>query len=72
MSCVIPPPAGLSGHGRLSAATCCLVICAVVLFFAGIGTKLVNRRLRWGPQRRGNCIVLVLTLAWVATFYLSL
>ena len=48
-----------------------VVLYAIVLFFAGMSTKLANRRLRWVMTIAGS-IVLVSTLAWVATFPVSL
>ena len=48
-----------------------VVLYAIVLFFAGMSTKLANRRLRWVMTIAGS-IVLVCTLAWVATFPVSL
>ena len=44
-----------------------VVLYAVVLFFAGMSTKLSDRRLRWVLTIMG-CLVLVATLAWIATF----
>jgi hypothetical protein len=44
-----------------------VVLYAVVLFFAGMSTKLSNRRLRWVLTIVG-CLVLVATLSWIATF----
>jgi hypothetical protein len=48
-----------------------VVLYAIVLFFAGMSTKLANRRLRWVMTISG-CVVLVSTLIWVATFPVSL
>ena len=48
-----------------------VVLYAIVLFFAGMSTKLANRRLRWVMTIAGS-IVLASTLAWVATFPVSL
>jgi hypothetical protein len=48
-----------------------VVLYAIVLFFAGMSTKLANRRLRWVMTISG-CVVLVSTLTWVATFPVSL
>jgi hypothetical protein len=47
-----------------------VVLYAVVLFFAGMSTRLRNRRLRWVMTLAG-CAVLVAALAWVATFPVS-
>ena len=47
-----------------------VVLYAVVLFFAGMSTKLRSRRLRTITVVSG-CVVLVLTLAWIATFPVS-
>ena len=47
-----------------------VVLYAVVLFFAGMSTRLRNRRLRWVMTMAG-CAVLVAALAWVATFPVS-
>ena len=48
-----------------------VVLYAVVLFFAGMSTKLRNRRLRWAMTVVAGCVVLVSTLAWIATFPVS-
>jgi len=48
-----------------------VVLYAVVLFFAGMSTRLKNRRLRWVMTLAGT-IVLVAALAWIATFPVSL
>jgi len=48
-----------------------VVLYAVVLFFAGMSTRLKNRRLRWVLTLAG-AIVLVAALAWIATFPVSL
>jgi hypothetical protein len=48
-----------------------VVLYAVVLFFAGMSTRLKNRRLRWIMTIVG-CAVLVGALAWLATFPVSL
>jgi len=48
-----------------------VVLYAVVLFFAGMSTRLKNRRLRWVMTIVG-CAVLVGALAWLATFPVSL
>ena len=47
------------------------VLYAVVLFFAGMSTRLRSRRLRWLMTAVG-CLVLVATIAWVATFPVSI
>ncbi|TCC07817.1 hypothetical protein [Kribbella soli] len=47
-----------------------VVLYAVVLFFAGMSTKITNRRLRWILAGIG-CLVLVTALAWIATFPVS-
>lgn len=48
-----------------------VVLYAVVLFFAGMSTKIVNRRLRVAMLVAG-AVVLVGTLLWVATFPVSI
>ncbi len=48
-----------------------VVLYAVVLFFAGMSTKITNRRLRWILTAVG-CLVLAGALAWIATFPVSL
>ena len=48
-----------------------VVLYAIVLFFAGMSTRLSNRRLRWVTTIAGT-LVLVGALAWVATFPVSL
>ena len=48
-----------------------VVLYAIVLFFAGMSTRLSNRRLRWVTTIAGT-IVLLGALAWVATFPVSL
>jgi hypothetical protein len=48
-----------------------VVLYAIVLFFAGMSTRLKNRRLRWATTIAGS-VVLVGALAWVATFPVSL
>ena len=48
-----------------------VVLYAIVLFFAGMSTRLSNRRLRWVTTIAGT-VVLVGALAWVATFPVSL
>jgi hypothetical protein len=48
-----------------------VVLYAVVLFFAGMSTRLRNLRLRWVMTLAG-CLVLVGNLIWIATFPVSL
>jgi hypothetical protein len=48
-----------------------VVLYAVVLFFAGMSTKIGNRRLRWILTVAG-CLVLVAALAWLTSFPVSL
>jgi hypothetical protein len=48
-----------------------VVLYAVVLFFAGMSTRLRNRRLRWVMTLAG-CVALLGALAWIATFPVSL
>jgi hypothetical protein len=48
-----------------------VVLYAVVLFFAGMSTRLRNRRLRWVMTLAG-CVALIAALAWIATFPVSL
>ena len=47
-----------------------VVLYAVVLFFAGMSTRLRNRRLRWVMTLAG-CAVLIAALTWVATLPVS-
>jgi hypothetical protein len=48
-----------------------VVLYAVVLFFAGMSTKMTGRRLRW--LMIGTAYVLMAaTMVWVATFPVSL
>lgn len=47
-----------------------VVLYAVVLFFAGVSTRITNRRLRWVLTAAG-CIVLVTAITWIATFPVS-
>jgi hypothetical protein len=47
-----------------------VVLYAVVLFFAGMSTRLKNRRLRWVTTIAG-CLVLLGALAWLTTFPVS-
>jgi hypothetical protein len=48
-----------------------VVLYAVVLFFAGMSTRLKNPRLRWVMTLAG-CAVLIAALGWIATFPVSL
>jgi hypothetical protein len=48
-----------------------VVLYAVVLFFAGVSTRITNRRLRWVLTGAG-ALVLISALAWIATFPISL
>jgi hypothetical protein len=48
-----------------------VVLYAVVLFFAGMSTRLRNPTLRWVMTLAG-CLVLLAALAWLATFPVSL
>ena len=48
-----------------------VVLYAVVLFFAGMSTRLRNPRLRWVTTLAGAA-VLVVALGWIATFPVSL
>ena len=48
-----------------------VVLYAIVLFFAGMSTRLKNRRLRWVMTIAGR-LVLLGALGWVATFPVSL
>jgi len=48
-----------------------VVLYAVVLFFAGMSTRLRNPRLRWVMTLAG-ALVLVAALGWIATFPVSL
>jgi hypothetical protein len=47
-----------------------VVLYAVVLFFAGMSTKITGRRLRWILAGIG-CLVLVTAIGWIATFPVS-
>jgi hypothetical protein len=47
-----------------------VVLYAVVLFFAGMSTRLSNRRLRWATTIAGT-VVLLGALAWLGTFPVS-
>ena len=48
-----------------------VVLYAIVLFFAGMSTRIGSRRLRWVLTLTG-CLVFVTTIAWIATFPVSL
>jgi hypothetical protein len=48
-----------------------VVLYAVVLFFAGMSTRLTSRRLRWVMVGAG-CVVLLTAIGWIATFPVSL
>jgi hypothetical protein len=48
-----------------------VVLYAVVLFFAGVSTRISNPRLRWILTVAG-CLVLLTALTWIATFPVSL
>jgi hypothetical protein len=48
-----------------------VVLYAVVLFFAGMSTRLTSRRLRWVMLGAGSA-VLVTAVGWIATFPVSL
>lgn len=48
-----------------------VVLYAVVLFFAGMSTRLKNRRLRWVMTIAG-AFILVCAISWIATFPVSL
>ncbi|MEV0803724.1 hypothetical protein AB0I34_38940 [Kribbella sp. NPDC050281] len=47
-----------------------VVLYAVVLFFAGMSTKIARRRLRWILLGVG-CLIFVAAIAWIATFPVS-
>ena len=47
-----------------------VVLYAVVLFFAGMSTRLTNTRLRWVMTGAG-CVVLLGAFAWLSTFPVS-
>jgi hypothetical protein len=47
-----------------------VVLYAIVLFFAGMSTRLSNRRLRWATTIAGT-LVLLGALAWLTTFPVS-
>ena len=48
-----------------------VVLYAVVLFFAGMSTRLQNKRLRWVMTLTG-LVVLIADLIWIATMPVSL
>jgi hypothetical protein len=48
-----------------------VVLYAIVLFFAGMSTRVSSPRLRWILTAAG-CVFLVGTLAWIATFPVSI
>jgi hypothetical protein len=48
-----------------------VVLYAIVLFFAGVSTRIGNRRLRWVLTGAG-CLVLAAAIGWIATFPISL
>ena len=48
-----------------------VVLYAVVLFFAGMSTRIANPRLRWVLTIAG-CLVFIGAIAWIATFPVSL
>ena len=48
-----------------------VVLYAVVLFFAGVSTRIKNRRLRWILTIAG-CVVLLGAITWIATLPVSL
>jgi|SRR5262245_40421549 len=47
-----------------------VVLYAMVLFFAGMSTRIGSRRLRWVLALAG-CLVFVATIAWIGTFPVS-
>ena len=47
-----------------------VVLYAIVLFFAGVSTRIDNRRLRWVLTGAG-CLVLAAAIGWIATFPVS-
>jgi hypothetical protein len=47
-----------------------VVLYAMVLFFAGMSTRIGSRRLRWILTLAG-CLVFVATITWIATFPVS-
>ena len=48
-----------------------VVLYAVVLFFAGMSTRLRSARLRWVMAVAG-CVVLLATLVWIVTLPVSI
>ncbi len=48
-----------------------VVLYAIVLFFAGVSTRIRNRRLRWVLTISG-CVVLAAAVTWITTFPVSL
>jgi hypothetical protein len=48
-----------------------VVLYAIVLFFAGVSTRIGNRRLRWVLTGAG-CLILAAAITWIATFPISL
>jgi len=48
-----------------------VVLYAIVLFFAGVSTRVRNQRLRWVLTGAG-CLVLAAAIGWIATFPVSL
>ena len=48
-----------------------VVLYAIVLFFAGMSTKLTNTRLKWVMTAAG-CLVLLGTVGWIATLPVSI
>jgi hypothetical protein len=47
------------------------VLYAIVLFFAGVSSRIKDRRLRWILTAAG-CVVLVAAITWITTFPVSL
>jgi hypothetical protein len=48
-----------------------VVLYAIVLFFAGVSTRIASGRLRWVLTAVG-CLVLLTAIAWIATFPVSM
>jgi hypothetical protein len=48
-----------------------VVLYAIVLFFAGVSSRIKDRRLRWILTAAG-CVVLVAAITWITTFPVSL
>jgi hypothetical protein len=48
-----------------------VVLYAIVLFFAGVSTRIASGRLRWVLTASG-CLVLLAAIAWIATFPVSM